>query len=325
MDAACAVASPRDPVCPPREQPTSTPPIRSPAFRDRFVPSPGLVAYLDGNSLGRPLIASADRIERLVREEWAGRLIRGWDEGWLDLPLRLGDELGRVALGAAPGQTAFGDSTTVLIYKQVRAALALRPGRDELVISRDDFPTDRYVLEGIAAEAGATLRWLEPGDVTPDAVAAAVGEAHRRRGAVRDRVPLGLRRRGGAHHRDRARRRRAGALGPLPRRRRLADRARRLGRRPRRRLQLQVPQRRAGCAGLRLRRDRAAVRVPPADPGLARLGRAVRDGPGLRAGRRHPAGAERHAARSSAWSASNRPSRRSPRRGWMRCGPSRSR
>jgi kynureninase len=145
-------------------------------FRHRFVPSPGLVAYLDGNSLGRPLIASADRIERLVRDEWAGRLIRGWDEGWLDLPLRLGDELGRVALGAAPGLTAFGDSTSVLIYKQVRAALALRPGRDELVISRDDFPTDRYVLEGIAAEAGATLRWLEPGDVTPDAVAAAVGD-----------------------------------------------------------------------------------------------------------------------------------------------------
>ena len=143
-------------------------------FRERFVPSPGLVAYLDGNSLGRPLIASADRIERLVREEWAGRLIRGWDEGWLDLPLRLGDELGRVALGAAPGQTVFGDSTTVLIYKQVRAALALRPGRDELVISRDDFPTDRYVLEGIAAEAGATLRWLEPGDVTVDVVAAAL-------------------------------------------------------------------------------------------------------------------------------------------------------
>jgi kynureninase len=96
-------------------------------FRDRFVPSPGLVAYLDGNSLGRPLTASADRIDRLVREEWAGRLIRGWDEGWLDLPVRLGDELARIALGAAAGQTAFGDSTTVLIYKQVRAALALRP------------------------------------------------------------------------------------------------------------------------------------------------------------------------------------------------------
>jgi kynureninase len=69
-----------------------------------------------------------------------------------------------------------GDSTTVLIYKLVRAALALRPGRDELVIARDDFPTDRYVLEGVAHETGATLRWLDPGDVTPDAVAAVVSD-----------------------------------------------------------------------------------------------------------------------------------------------------
>lgn len=146
------------------------------AFRTRFAPSPGLVAYLDGNSLGRPLTASLDNLERVAREEWGGRLIRGWDEGWLVEPLRLGDELGRIALGAAPGQTTIGDSTTVLIYKLVRAALALRPGRDELVVSRDDFPTDRYVLEGIAAESGATLRWIDAGDVTPDAVAAVTSE-----------------------------------------------------------------------------------------------------------------------------------------------------
>ena len=145
-------------------------------FRERFAPSPGLVAYLDGNSLGRPLTASLDNLARVAREEWAGRLIRGWDEIWLDEPVRLGDELGRIALGAAAGQTTIGDSTTVLIYKLVRAALALRPGRDELVVHRDDFPTDRYVLEGIAAETGATLRWIDAGDVTPDAVAGVIGE-----------------------------------------------------------------------------------------------------------------------------------------------------
>ncbi len=144
-------------------------------FRERFVPAPDVVAYLDGNSLGRPLTASVEAVERLMREEWAGRLIRGWDEGWLDLPLRIGDELGRVVLGAAPGQTVVGDSTTVLIYKLVRAALALRPDRRELVIARDDFPTDRYVLEGIAAETGARLRWIDAGDVTPDRVAEVVG------------------------------------------------------------------------------------------------------------------------------------------------------
>lgn len=148
------------------------------AYRDRFVPAPGVVAYLDGNSLGRPLIASSERIERFVREGWGGRLIRGWDEGWLDLPLTIGDELGRVALGAAAGQVAIGDSTTVLIYKAVRAALDARPGRTEIVIDRDNFPTDRYVVEGIAADRGLTVRWVDTdaaAGVTADAVAAHLG------------------------------------------------------------------------------------------------------------------------------------------------------
>ncbi|CAN5161852.1 aminotransferase class V-fold PLP-dependent enzyme [soil metagenome] len=143
-------------------------------FRDRFVPAPEVVAYLDGNSLGRPLTASIDRVQTLMREQWAGRLIRGWDEGWLDLPVRLGDELGRVVLAAAAGQTVIGDSTTVLLYKLVRAALALRPDRTEIVIARDDFPTDRYVLDGIAAETGRELRWVD--NASMDAVAGAITE-----------------------------------------------------------------------------------------------------------------------------------------------------
>ena len=133
------------------------------AHRDLFVASPGVVAYLDGNSLGRPLSASVDRVGAFLTEQWGGRLIRGWDEGWLDLGQQIGDELGRVCLGAGEGQTSIGDSTTVLIYKLVRAAAELRPGRRELVVARDDFPTDRYVLEGITAERGLTLRWVATG------------------------------------------------------------------------------------------------------------------------------------------------------------------
>ena len=144
-------------------------------FLERFVPAPGVSAYLDGNSLGRPLTASVERVETFLREQWAARLIRGWDEGWLDLPVRIGDELGRVALGAAAGQTVIGDSTTVLLYKVIRAALDLRPGRDEIVIDRDDFPTDRYLVESIASECGLTVRWIDEGDVTADRVADAVG------------------------------------------------------------------------------------------------------------------------------------------------------
>ena len=145
-------------------------------YRERFLPAPDVVAYLDGNSLGRPLAASIARVEEVARTQWAGRLIRGWDDGWMELPVRIGDELGRLALAAAPGQTVIGDSTTVLLYKLIRAAIALRPGRDELVIDRDDFPTDRYLVESITAERGLTVRWIDEGDVTPERLTAVLSE-----------------------------------------------------------------------------------------------------------------------------------------------------
>ena len=137
--------------------------------RDLFLGSPDVVAYLDGNSLGRPLKASIERVTDFMTEQWGSRLIRGWDEGWMQQAQTIGDDLGRVVLGAAPGQTTIGDSTTVLLYKLVRAAVAATD-RTELVIDRDNFPTDRYVLEGIASELGLTLRWIEPGDVTAERI-----------------------------------------------------------------------------------------------------------------------------------------------------------
>lgn len=136
--------------------------------RDLFVRSPDVVAYLDGNSLGRPLVASIERVRHFMEEQWGGRLIRGWDEGWMEQGQLIGDDLGRAMLGAGPGQVTIGDSTSVLLYKLVRAALAAQPARTEIVIDRDNFPTDRYVIEGIAAETGMTLRWIDTGDVTVD-------------------------------------------------------------------------------------------------------------------------------------------------------------
>ncbi|MBF4995165.1 aminotransferase class V-fold PLP-dependent enzyme [Arthrobacter gandavensis] len=138
-------------------------------------------AYLDGNSLGRPLAATLERLNDFVRSQWGGRLIRGWDEGWLALPRQIGDQLGEHVLGAAPGQCVVADSTTVLLYKLARAAVAAVSGggtRNEIVLDRDNFPTDRFVMEGIAEECGLTLRWVEAdydGGVRPEAVAAAVG------------------------------------------------------------------------------------------------------------------------------------------------------
>ncbi len=146
--------------------------------RDRFVGADGALVYFDGNSLGRPLRTTGERLSRFVDEEWGGRLIRGWDERWFDLPLAIGDELARVTLGAGPGQTTIGDSTTVLLYKAMRAALAARPDRSEIVLDRDNFPTDRYLAQGIAAECGVRLRWIDvdtSAGVTADQLAAAVG------------------------------------------------------------------------------------------------------------------------------------------------------
>ena len=148
-------------------------------FASRFIPSDEVVAYLDGNSLGRPIAATADRFASFLAHDWGSRLIRSRDERWFDLPLELGDRIAAATLGATSGQTLVGDSTTVLLYKLSRAAIAARPGRDEIVVDTDNFPTDRFVLEGIAAECGMTLRWIAPDPalgVTIEQVAAAVGE-----------------------------------------------------------------------------------------------------------------------------------------------------
>src|SRR3954447_12689935 len=113
---------------------------------DRFVDrdaDEGVLAYLDGNSLGRPTRATAERIERFVREAWGGRLIRGWYEGWMDWPLELGDRLGRVCLGgvcraAPPGQVVGAASPSVMPNKPARAAVAARPDRREIVTDVND-------------------------------------------------------------------------------------------------------------------------------------------------------------------------------------------
>jgi kynureninase len=149
-------------------------------FRDHFLGSndPTIIAYLDGNSLGRPLRATRDRISRFVEGVWGRRLIRAWDEGWMDDPVRVGDQIARVVLGAAPGQTVVGDSTSVMLYKWIRAALASQPGRDEIIVDVGNFPTDRFVVEGIATELEMRVIWLRAdrrSGVTVDQVTEATG------------------------------------------------------------------------------------------------------------------------------------------------------
>jgi kynureninase len=125
-------------------------------FVDRFVPAPG-VLYLDGNSLGRLPRSTADRLARVVTEEWGGGLVRSWST-WIELARRVGDLIGVSLLGALPGEVVVSDSTTVNLYKLVSAAVSARPGRTVVLSSADEFPTDRYVLQGLSASQGLSLR-----------------------------------------------------------------------------------------------------------------------------------------------------------------------
>ena len=142
-------------------------------FRDRFVIDDPELIYLDGNSLGRLPRATAERLRTVVAEEWGGELIRGWDH-WLTEPGRIGDLIAPL-VGARPGEVIVSDSTTVNVYKLLGAALEAQPGRRVVVTDRDNFPTDRYVLEGLARSRDLEIAWIEADPVdgpTPDDVAA---------------------------------------------------------------------------------------------------------------------------------------------------------
>jgi kynureninase len=106
--------------------------------------------YLDGNSLGRPSPAVEARVAAAIRD-WGDRLVEGWAD-WVELPRRVGDRLAASCLGASPGEVLVTDSTTVNLYKLAHAALDLREGA--VVTDGANFPTDRYVLEGVAQARG---------------------------------------------------------------------------------------------------------------------------------------------------------------------------
>jgi kynureninase len=147
-------------------------------FRDRFERDDRSLIYLDGNSLGPLPRATRARIAEVVGQEWGSGLVRSWHR-WFGLPGEVGDMLGAHLAGAAPGQIVVCDSTTVNLYKVAWAALDAQPGRSVIVTDDDNFPTDRYVLEGIAAQRGCELRMIHTDmdqGIEPDALQGAIDE-----------------------------------------------------------------------------------------------------------------------------------------------------
>ena len=127
-------------------------------WRDEFLLPDPEVVYLDGNSLGRTPKRTLDALRSVVEEQWAGDLITSWwEHGWLDMGLTVGDELAPL-LGAQPGEVAVHDSTTVCLFQLVNVALDLSGG-SVIAVADTEFPTDRYVTEGVARlRPGSTIR-----------------------------------------------------------------------------------------------------------------------------------------------------------------------
>ena len=122
-------------------------------FRSRFmVDDPDLI-YLDGNSLGRLPRDTVARTRQLVEQGWGQRLIRGWNDGWIDLNERIGDKIAQL-LGASPGEIAIADSTSTNLYKLALAALRARPGRTKIVTDDLNFPSDVYIFQGLIRSRG---------------------------------------------------------------------------------------------------------------------------------------------------------------------------
>jgi kynureninase len=159
------------------------------SFRDRFVLPEGVI-YLDGNSLGPVPKATPGRIAEVVEREWGESLIRAWTEhGWIDLPLRVGEKIGRL-IGAAPGSTAVADSTSVNLFKLLTAALDARPGRPVILTETGNFPTDLYMAQGLTALLGRghVLRVLDDplSALGPDVAVLMLTHVNYRSGAMHD-------------------------------------------------------------------------------------------------------------------------------------------
>ena len=125
-------------------------------YRSKFVITDPNLCYLDGNSLGRLPHATVKAVSDFLSHEWGNEVVTGWSH-WIDEAQVAGDLLGRAVLGAAAGQVLVCDTTSVNFYQLCLAAINARPGRKTIITDAANFPTDRYILDGIAKQHGLNL------------------------------------------------------------------------------------------------------------------------------------------------------------------------
>jgi len=147
-------------------------------FRQKFIIDVPDTIYLDGNSLGRLPVDTLEHMQNVIEKQWGRRLIRGWNEGWVDAPQKLGDKIAQL-IGARPGEVLVTDSTSANLFKLAVAALRTRPGRAKIVSDALNFPSDLYILQGISEFLGKghKLKLIPSRDdihIHPEDIAAAI-------------------------------------------------------------------------------------------------------------------------------------------------------
>ncbi len=148
-------------------------PIDFAATKARFTLPAGVI-YLDGNSLGPLPRGVPERVARTLTTEWGQMLISAWNRaGWIDLPMRIGDRIGRL-IGAEPGSVVVGDTLSIKIFQALAAALALVPNRRVILSDTGNFPSDLYMAEGLCRLLGHDYRLRT---VPPEAILEALDES----------------------------------------------------------------------------------------------------------------------------------------------------
>ncbi|MCC6260337.1 MAG: kynureninase [Anaerolineales bacterium] len=141
------------------------------SFRDLFLLHDPNLIYLDGNSLGVLPKSAQQKAREVVDEQWGKDLIRGWNKGWWEAPVRIGDKLGQI-IGASAGQVLVTDSVSLNLFKLATSALTLQPNKKRIITDTFNFPSDLYILQGINQNLGNGHEIIRIGasdnDITPD-------------------------------------------------------------------------------------------------------------------------------------------------------------
>jgi kynureninase len=163
--------------------------------RAQFILPEGKI-YLDGNSLGPVPVAAAERLQKMLSDEWGTMLIGGWSQaGWMDMSFDVGNRIAKL-IGAAERSIAMGDTLSLKVYQALAAALQLNPGRSVILSDTGNFPSDLYIAQGLvrSLDRGLELRTVPPAEIeqalTDDVAVLMLTEVDYQTGRLHDMAAL---------------------------------------------------------------------------------------------------------------------------------------